>query len=98
MSCSWPTIPRLNSQQENYLFFQSLIRKRQRQACLQGKAFEVLKIKEFTFVNDCFQDENNTAFGVILQRLINLFMMVIWFIGLPIELVYPVPLVLALVH
>jgi len=35
------------------------------------KAFEVLKIKEFTFVNDCFQNENNAVFGVFLQRLIS---------------------------
>ena len=31
---------------------------------VKDKAFEVLKIKEFTFVNDCFQNESNTVFGV----------------------------------
>ncbi len=36
---------------------------------VKGKAFEVLKIKEFTFVNDCFQNKNNAVFGVFLQRL-----------------------------
>ena len=35
---------------------------------IKDKAFEVLKIKEFTFVNDCFQNENNAVFGVFLQR------------------------------
>ena len=42
---------------------------------VKDKAFEVLKIKEFTFVNDCFQNKNNAVFGVFLQRLIktNLF-------------------------
>ncbi len=38
---------------------------------VKDKAFEVLKIKEFTFVNDCFQNKNNAVFGVFLQRLIN---------------------------
>ena len=28
-----------------------------------------MKIKEFTFVNDCFQNESNEVFGVFLQRL-----------------------------
>jgi len=32
----------------------------------KDKAFEILKAKEFTFVNDCFQDENNAVFGVFL--------------------------------
>jgi len=36
---------------------------------VKDKAFEVLKIKEFTFVNDCFQNKNNAVFGVFLQRL-----------------------------
>jgi hypothetical protein len=36
---------------------------------VKGKAFEVLKIKEFTFVNDCFKNENNAEFGVFSQRL-----------------------------
>ena len=31
----------------------------------------MLKIKEFTFVNDCFQHKSNAVFGVFLQRLIN---------------------------
>ena len=42
--------------------------------CQEGfkdKAFEVLKIKEFTFVNDCWQNENNAVFGVFVQRLLN---------------------------
>ena len=30
----------------------------------------VFKIKKFTFVNDCFKNENNAVFGVFLQRLI----------------------------
>ncbi len=30
----------------------------------KDKAFEALKIREFTFVNDRFQNENNTVFGV----------------------------------
>jgi len=34
-------------------FFKSLIRKRQRQG------FRSVETKEFTFVNDCFQHENN---------------------------------------
>ena len=32
----------------------------------KDKAFEVLKIKEFTFVNGCFQNESNAVFGVFL--------------------------------
>jgi hypothetical protein len=36
-----------------------------------GRAFEVLKIKEFTFVNNCFQNESNEVFGVFLRRLFN---------------------------
>jgi hypothetical protein len=36
---------------------------------LDSGAFEVLKIKEFAFVNDCFQNENNAVFGFLLQRL-----------------------------
>ena len=39
----------------------------------KGRAFEVLKIKEFTFVNDCLQNESNEVFGVFLQRLIMVF-------------------------
>jgi len=35
----------------------------------KGRALEVLKIKEFTFVNDCFQNESNEVFGVFLERL-----------------------------
>ena len=34
------------------------------------KAFEVLKIKEFTFVNDCFQNKNNEEIGHYGQTLI----------------------------
>ncbi len=30
----------------------------------KDKAFEALKIREFTFVNDRFQNENNAVFGV----------------------------------
>ena len=40
---------------------------------IKDKAFEVLKIKKFAFVNDCFQNENNAVFGVFLQRLITTF-------------------------
>ena len=35
------------------------------------KAFEVLKIKEFTFVNDCFQNKNNEEIGHYGQTLTN---------------------------
>ena len=35
------------------------------------EAFEVLKIKEFTFVNDCFQNKNNDEIGHYGQTLIN---------------------------
>ena len=31
---------------------------------VKNKACEILKIKEFTFVNDCFQDEHNAIIGV----------------------------------
>ncbi len=34
----------------------------------KDKAFEVLETKEFTFVNDCFKNENNAVFCVFLQR------------------------------
>ncbi len=33
------------------------------------EACEILKINEFTKVNDCFQNERNEVFGVFLQRL-----------------------------
>ena len=33
------------------------------------KAFEVLKINKFTFVNGCFQGESNAEVGVFLQGL-----------------------------
>ena len=35
------------------------------------KACEVLKIKEFTFVNDCFQNKYNEKIGHYRQTLIN---------------------------
>ena len=35
------------------------------------KACEVLKIKEFTYVNDCFQNEHNAVSGLYRQTLIN---------------------------
>jgi len=35
------------------------------------KACEVLKIKEFTFVNDCFQNEHNAVSGLYRQTLIS---------------------------
>ena len=31
---------------------------------VKNKAFEALKIREFTFVNDCFQDKSNAVIGV----------------------------------
>ena len=34
---------------------------------IKDKAFEVLKIKEFTIVTDCFQDESNAVFGVFQE-------------------------------
>jgi len=34
------------------------------------EAFEVLKIKEFAFVNDCFQNKNNEEIGHYGQTLI----------------------------
>jgi len=34
------------------------------------KAFAVMKIKKFTFVNDCFHDKSNAVVGVFLQALI----------------------------
>ena len=36
------------------------------------EAFEVLKIKEFTKVNDCFQDKSNEKFGHSGQTQFNL--------------------------
>ena len=39
---------------------------------VKDKAFDVLKIKEFTFVNDCFQNKNNALFDVFLQRLLRI--------------------------
>jgi len=33
------------------------------------KAFAVMKIKEFTFVNDCFHDKSNAVVDVFLQTL-----------------------------
>lgn len=39
------------------------------QESYKDKAFEVLRIKEFTSVNGCFQNKNNAVFGVFLQRL-----------------------------
>ena len=35
------------------------------------EAFEVLKIKEFAFANDCFQNKNNDEVGHYGQTLIN---------------------------
>jgi len=31
---------------------------------VKNKACEILKIKEFTFVNDCFQDKHNAVIDV----------------------------------
>ncbi len=39
----------------------------------KDEACEILKIKEFTDVNDCFQNEHNEVFGVFLQRLTNFY-------------------------
>jgi hypothetical protein len=36
--------------------------------------FEVLKIKAFTFVNNCFQYKSNAAIGHYGQTLFNLFL------------------------
>ena len=40
---------------------------------LEFEACEVLKTKEFTIVNDCFQNEHNEKIGHYGQTLINLF-------------------------
>jgi len=37
-----------------------------------GRAFAVLKTKEFTFVNDCFQHKSNAAIGHYGQTLSSL--------------------------
>jgi len=37
------------------------------------EACEVLKTKEFTIVNDCFQNEHNEKIGHYRQTLINIF-------------------------
>jgi len=37
------------------------------------EACEVFKIKEFTFVNDCFKDEHNEEIGHYVQTLTSLF-------------------------
>ncbi len=34
----------------------------------KDKACDILKIKEFTIVNDCFQNEHNEVFGVFLSE------------------------------
>ena len=44
--------------EENYFFFKWLLE------IVKSKACEILKIKEFTFVNNCFQDEYNAAIGI----------------------------------
>ena len=36
------------------------------------EAYEVLKTKEFTYVNDCFQNKHNEKIGHYRQTLINL--------------------------
>ena len=36
---------------------------------LQVRGLAILKIKEFTFVNDCFQDSRNEEIGVFLEPL-----------------------------
>jgi len=40
----------------------------------KSKACEVLKVKEFTKVNDCFQHERNEAIGHYRQTLISRFL------------------------
>ena len=42
----------------------------------KDKAFEILKIKEFTFVHDFFQNEINAVFGVFLRRLVFVFLFI----------------------
>ena len=51
--------------QENSHIFESLAKNDKDKAC------EVLKIKEFAFLIDCFHNERNAVFGVFLQRLTN---------------------------
>jgi len=38
----------------------------------KNKACEVLKVKEFTKVNDCFQHERNAVIGLYRQTLLNI--------------------------
>ena len=38
---------------------------------VKDKAFEVLKFREFTFVNDRFQNKSNAVFGVFYETLNN---------------------------
>jgi len=53
------------------------------------KAFEVLKTKEFTGVNDCFQDKSNEAVGHYGQTLIILLLP--FYLSLENKNHYPVP-------
>ena len=60
----------------NHKVFDKKTSKTSQPAGVAGLASRVLgmKIKEFTFVNDCFQIECNEIFGVFLQRLFKLSM------------------------
>jgi hypothetical protein len=48
---------------KTHIIYESLAKNVKDEAC------EVLKTKEFTNVNDCFQYKHNEVFGVFLQRL-----------------------------
>lgn len=57
------TNPLFSAGKKTHHFLKSLIRK------LREQGLRLLKIKEFTVVNNCFQREHNAVIGVFLRRL-----------------------------